>query len=182
MQATVPLPIQNPLKRPKWLFEQIFFPRDVEGEIAAKNAASKRRSAGSHGRHPKIELFTQYEPSHTDRNSREYLINLATKSRSTFPQSQDGHVYGQDGSGMIASPQLVHKEGAYAEADVLPHSLPNIAHTLPVQRWEDVEMSNLSGLTEGNLSPHNLSRSPSKLNPIVHNFTSPIDLYGGPQR
>ncbi|KAJ6595222.1 hypothetical protein DFH09DRAFT_1305896 [Mycena vulgaris] len=83
---------------------------------------------------------------------------------------------------MIASSQLVDKEWAYIEEDVLPQTLPKIAHTRPVQRWEDVEMSNLSGLTECNLSSHNLSRSPSKLNPMVHNFTSPIDLYGGPQR
>ncbi|KAJ7866480.1 hypothetical protein B0H13DRAFT_2236838 [Mycena leptocephala] len=129
----------------------IFFPRDVVGEIAAKDAASRRRNTRSYGRHPKIEQFTQYEPSQSARNSEEYLIDWATKNRISFLPSQDGHADGQDGA-----------------------SMPKIAHTRPVRRrGEDVELNSLSGLAESNPS---LRRSPSKLNPMVYNFTSPIGV------
>jgi hypothetical protein len=130
---------------------QIFFPRDVVGEIAAKDAASRRRNTRSYGRHPKIEQFTQYEPSQSARNNEEYLIDWATKNRISFLPSQDGHTDGQDGA-----------------------SMPKIAHTRPVRRrGEDVELNSLSGLAESNPS---LRRSPSKLNPMVYNFTSPIGV------
>lgn len=48
------------------------------------------------------------------------------------------------------------------------------------RRGEDVEMGGFSGLTEDNVSQHNLSTQnlrrypPGNLNPLVHNFRSPI--------
>ncbi|KAJ7125428.1 hypothetical protein C8R44DRAFT_618808 [Mycena epipterygia] len=126
----------------------IFFPRSVEGEIAAKDAARERKRNRSHG-------------------------GRSSMGRYSFPPpSQNG--------GPIASPQSVHKEWAYSDEE---HDIPTLPRATPVmrpnrRRGEDVEMGGFTGLTEGNISQHNLYRLPSgKLNPLVHNFTSPIGRY-----
>ncbi|KAJ7033463.1 hypothetical protein C8F04DRAFT_1104815 [Mycena alexandri] len=124
----------------------IFFPRSVEGEIAAKDAARAARRTRSHGGHP---TASNYTAQNRDSRYSEYSQN------NQYPLSPDIKQEYDDG---LEVPQL-------------PIMRPNR------RRGEDVEMGGFTGLTEGNLSQHNLR--PGNLNPLVHNFTSPIDLFDG---
>jgi len=160
----------------------IFFPRSVEGEIAAKDAARERRRNRSYGGHPTSSFapegdntrYSQYSQySQNGSPSGQYLMSSANKQRYSFPPGQDGQP-----AGLIASPQMAHKE--WADDD--EREVPELHMQQPVlrpnrRRGEDVEMGGLSGLTEGNMSQHNLRGKTGNLNPLVHNFRSPIDLY-----
>jgi len=148
----------------------IFFPRSVEGEIAAKDAARERKRQRSYGGRSTLARtesnVSAYSYSQSPAPASRGLLPSPTKDRFSFPPSQG-----------IASPQLVHKEWTTyddAEARDMPVALPKMAPMRPNRRrGEDVEMGGLSGPTDTNNYP---SRN---LNPLVHNFTSPIDLYGG---
>jgi hypothetical protein len=99
-------------------------------------------------------------------------VSSANKQRYSFPPSQDGLP-----AGSIASPQMAHKE--WADDD--ERELPELHMQQPVlrpnrRRGEDVEMGGFSGLTEGNMSQHNLRGKTGNLNPLVHNFRSPIGM------
>ncbi|KAJ6534010.1 hypothetical protein DFH09DRAFT_1043608 [Mycena vulgaris] len=150
----------------------IFFPRSVEGEIAAKDAARERRRQRSHGGRSNMGV-DQFARSQSPVSQYSYaaptgLAASPTKNRFSFPPSPS-----------VPPPQLVYKEWAAADTDLeLPASLSKMAPMRPNRRrGADIEMGGFSGLTEDNISQHNLSRQPSgKINPLVHNFTSPIDL------
>ncbi|KAJ7133688.1 hypothetical protein C8R43DRAFT_643074 [Mycena crocata] len=157
----------------------IFFPRSVEGEIAAKDAARERRRHRSWGGQS-IDRSNQSQYDNYSQNGQpgvneQYLLTSSpTKQRYSFPAPSQNAT-------PMASPHIVHKEwynDAERELPKMPVSMrPNR------RRGEDVEMGGLGfpGLTEGNVSQHDLRKVPStKFNAMVHNFTSPIDLmYGG---
>ncbi|KAJ6631337.1 hypothetical protein B0H10DRAFT_1978287 [Mycena sp. CBHHK59/15] len=154
----------------------IFFPRSVEGEIAAKDASRERRRLRSRGNNgssynmdDRHDAISQYSFSANAPGGVHYVPSSPTKQRYSFVTTQDGHV-----SGSVASPHPVHKEW---DDDDEPAGLPKLPVMRPNRRrGHDVEMGGILGLTEGNISQHNL-RPPNNLNPLVHNFTSPIDLY-----
>ncbi|KAJ6589510.1 hypothetical protein B0H19DRAFT_1103992 [Mycena capillaripes] len=153
----------------------IFFPRSVETEIAAKDAARERRRSRRlyGGRQASMVNASQegdarsslYSPSAVP--SGHYLVSPppSNKHRYSFP-SQDGHAPGPTS---IASPELVYKEWAYeGDRERQLFVQPNRRHA------EDIEMrGDPGGLTNG------YRRNASNLNPLVHNFKSPIDPYGG---
>ncbi|KAJ7686805.1 hypothetical protein B0H17DRAFT_1013292 [Mycena rosella] len=138
----------------------IFFPRSIEGEIALKDAARERR------------------------------LNRANGGRSGTgaPYGQTSFSSGMPGGQLPApSQQRYSLDGSsfslpqkYEDERGMPESLPKILPPMRPnrRRGEDVEMGGFTGLTEANISQHNMRRVPSgKLNPMVHNFRSPIDLY-----
>ncbi|KAJ7286851.1 hypothetical protein C8J57DRAFT_1282187 [Mycena rebaudengoi] len=125
----------------------IFFPRSVEGEIAAKDAAKEQRRSGQRN-NTNLVPFESYRESAV---SEESLVRA-------------------HGAALRPASPLGQKE---IELPTLPALRPNR------RRGQDVEMGVSMGrapLTADNLSQHNLR--PGNLNPLVHNFTSPIDLYG----
>jgi hypothetical protein len=147
----------------------IFFPRSVEGEIAAKDAARASRRNRSYGGHPTSSFAPEVEmrySQYTDNGTPSGQLLSSSKQRYSFPPSQD-----------VRNSLDVKEwpyEGDVPEMHLQPALRPNR------RRGEDIEMGGLTGLTEGNLSQHNLQRNGTgKLNPLVHNFTSPIDFYGG---
>ncbi|KAJ7921439.1 hypothetical protein B0H13DRAFT_1984728 [Mycena leptocephala] len=137
----------------------IFFPRSTQR---------------SYGGYPTSSLVPEGDNTRFSQYSHgQYLVSSANKQRYSFPPSQDGLP-----AGSIASPQMAHKE--WADDD--ERELPELHMQQPVlrpnrRRGEDVEMGGFSGLTEGNMSQHNLRGKTGNLNPLVHNFRSPIDLY-----
>jgi len=159
----------------------IFFPRSVEGEIAAKDAARERRRNRSYGGHPTSNFaqgdtrFSQYseQSSFNGTPNGQYLLPSSDKPRRSFPPSQE------------STPQMAHKEWLGDEDREMPELLMHQPALRPNRRrGEDIEMGGFSGLTEDNLSQHNLSRNPSRgnLNPLVHNFKSPLDVYSAEPR
>ncbi|KAK7057798.1 hypothetical protein R3P38DRAFT_1187088 [Favolaschia claudopus] len=141
----------------------IFFPRSVEGEIAAKDAARQKRRNRSYGGYPNSSFSPEERYS-------QYTDSEAFPSR---PQPSRDSNY--------SSPQLKAKEWALDGEQEVPELRIKPALRPNRRRGEDVEMGGFTGLTEGNLSQHNLHRTGTKLHPMVHNFTSPIDLYDGEQ-
>ncbi|KAJ7750148.1 hypothetical protein DFH07DRAFT_922886 [Mycena maculata] len=152
----------------------IFFPRSVEGEIAAKKAARERKRNRSYGGHPSSiasqARFSQDSYSQNGHPDNQYQMPSPTKQRFSFPPSiQEGHAAGSN-----PSPQSMQKEWEHDEAD-LP-SLTKVPIMRPNRRrGDDVEMGGFSG----GLMVGNTLRRPPNINPLVHNFTSPIDLYNG---
>ncbi|KAJ7478637.1 hypothetical protein B0H11DRAFT_2173655 [Mycena galericulata] len=162
----------------------IFFPRSVEGEIAAKDAARERKRTQSYGGHPGSSIapqellhtqtrFSQYSYSQNGNRSSGHYTSPTTKQRFSFPPAN------QDGTTPYPMASPSQKEWPYPEDDRDIPSLAKVPELRPNRRrGDDVEMGGFSGLTEGNLSQHNVRRA-GTLHPMVHNFTSPIDLYNG---
>lgn len=133
----------------------IFFPRSVEGEIAAKDAAREQRRTGSH------------------RNT--HLVPFESYRESAVSEDSFVHAHGHHGTALKPAFSPSGKEWA-TDSEI---ELPTLPALRPQRRGQDVEMGVSTGsapLTADNLSQHNLR--PGNLNPLVHNFTSPIDLYG----
>ncbi|KAJ7099328.1 hypothetical protein B0H15DRAFT_927819 [Mycena belliarum] len=136
----------------------IFFPRSVEGEIAAKDARreQKRLQAGGRMAAPEHQRYSVVESQY------EYPDDAGKASDPfSFPPGP-------------AAPQAAYKEWDTIESGTrLPAMRPNR------RRGGDLEMG---GIDPVEPSRSDLSRNPSgKLNPLVHNFRSPIDLYNGEQ-
>jgi len=162
----------------------IFFPRSVEGEIAAKDAARERRRNRSYGGHPTSSSFDINNNTRYSQYSQSYSQNGGSPSAqymlSSKQQQQQRYSFTPSQDALSTSP---HKEWDGADDDgEREREMPELLLHQPAlrpnrRRGNDVEMGGFSGLTENNLSQHNLR--PGNINPMVHNFTSPIDLYGG---
>ncbi|KAJ7826921.1 hypothetical protein B0H14DRAFT_3722126 [Mycena olivaceomarginata] len=148
----------------------IFFPRSVEGEIAARDAARASKRNRSYGGIP----ASSYAPDEEMRYSQYTENGTTNKQRYSFPPSQDPR------GSFSSSPQLRGKEWAYDGEHDVPELYMQPSLRPNRRRGEDIEMGGFTGLTEGSLSQHNLHRNGTgKLHPMVHNFTSPIDFYNG---
>ena len=157
---------------------QIFFPRSIEGEIAARDATREQKRTKSHqGK----STLTNFFATRSD----------ATQSRNTHGQAGGG-TYLLTSSPVKQSFPLdmydTHEEQGTQHADSIDskHWTDNVSppHLPPIRpnrrKGETVEHGGIDfKLTEANLSQHNLGVSPSNatnLHPMVHNFTSPIGL------
>ncbi|PPR03335.1 hypothetical protein CVT24_012575 [Panaeolus cyanescens] len=168
----------------------IFFPRSIEGEIAAKDAAKERKRSRSFAHSQSLgdvesahhEQFNYPPPTPT--------ANVAQHG-DTYPlteaqmQSDDYKVtpivpYQQQASARREW-SMDHDEDE--ERDI-PTSLPQTGRPFRAnQRQEtdsDKKNASSSTLTESNLSAHNVRMRGASINPMISNFTSPIDLYSGP--
>ena len=163
----------------------IFFPRSIEGEIADKEASMERKRNRSFGRTGTV-----------DESRFQTQSNMTQSIRTSYhhPSSPTG------GSYLLTAP-VVKKDYFQDNNDVFadgaaPGIVPR-SHSTDKQHWEESEEDvvadlppirpnrrkgnnevQLGGidrrLTENNLSKHNLKAS--NVNPLLHNFTSPINL------
>jgi len=175
----------------------IFFPRSIEGEIAAKDAEKERKrtrtghstfghSASFLGSHGPSRMNTFMSESYSydqttsvvghDRakprvdGSQAYPLTSSPTKTNFRRNSYDGQ-YTEDGSHPGHEGKSIDKYWDDEQRDVaapLPPIRPNR------RRGTDIELGGVDKLSETNLSVHNLRLS--NVHPLVHNFTSPIDL------
>ncbi|KAF9047515.1 hypothetical protein BJ165DRAFT_1466688 [Panaeolus papilionaceus] len=175
----------------------IFFPRSIEGEIAAKDAAKERKRTRSYAHSQSLgdvesahhEQFN-YPPRAPDtpQTGGTYLLTSSPKKRPLSIQSED---YKVDIDGVPYThhaPQHMTERRDWEhdeeeERDV-PMSLPQNTRPLRANHRQEIDTdkknASSSTLTESNLSAHNIRTRGSNINPMIANFTSPIDLYSGP--
>ncbi|KAF9443994.1 hypothetical protein P691DRAFT_808025 [Macrolepiota fuliginosa MF-IS2] len=168
----------------------IFFPRSIEGEIAAKDAERDRKRSrtgrstfGLESRPSRMDTYMSetysfsQQPSSIHGRDKQYFGNNRTAHYLTSSPKGNFHPSIQDVPLFDDDSQLGHggksMEGPWKdeERDVaapLPPMRPNR------RRGTEVELGGIESLTETNLSVHNLRMS--NLNPLVHGFTSPINL------
>ncbi|KAJ6488239.1 hypothetical protein C8R47DRAFT_510893 [Mycena vitilis] len=161
----------------------IFFPRSVEGEIAAKDAArDRRRNRGFAPSAAYDNRSSQYTEPYSRHPTSQHITTNNDSKRLSFPPPSQVHSHSYDGGSATPSPQMMHKEWPGADGEVPELLMHQPALRPNRRRGEDVEMGGFSGLTEGNLSQHNLRRNASAaVNPLVHNFRSPLDVYSNEQ-
>ncbi|KAJ3564882.1 hypothetical protein NP233_g8005 [Leucocoprinus birnbaumii] len=180
----------------------IFFPRSIEGEIAAKDAEKERKRSRtgrstfghsvsymeSHGPSrmntymSETQSFSQ-APSALGYNDRPYNAGgqanhhaADSVSRGNLRRNSLESPFTDDGSqgNDFKSVEAPWKEEERDVAAPLPPIRPNR------RRGGDVELGGFDTLTESNLSVHNLRLS--NVNPLVHGFTSPINLGYAPEQ
>jgi len=149
---------------------QIFFPRSIEGEIAARDAARERKALSS-----RLKAVSLPDTNCTQSVNGTYLLT-SSPVKQGFPEP------GFEGESSPLSPPKAFFEPAEPSPQS-PLSKPPPSSATPIRpkrrRHQDVEMGGLGGaLTERNLSRHNLRAS--RFNPMIHNFTSPIGAYFPP--
>ena len=158
---------------------QIFFPRSIEGEIAARDAArEQKRSRFLPGKSTLTDLFATRSDATRSRNTHgqagggTYLLT-SSPVKQNFPLDiydtrEEQRIHGADSTDS--------KHWIDSEHNV---SLPDLPPIRPNRRrGETVEHGGIDfKLTESNLFHHNSSTSHlSNIHPMVHNFTSPIGL------
>ncbi|KAJ7592193.1 hypothetical protein C8J56DRAFT_932718 [Mycena floridula] len=160
----------------------IFFPRSIEGEIAAKDAKREKR------RNRSLGLGTSMlETQHQSNYSQSFIDNptyLLTSSPVKHQFSLPSNSIQEDAMSEIPvfPPSPYNQRYRGYEEDSLTSEMPTkLVPIRPNRRvGDDVELGGMSRLTETNVSQHNISLShiprPSKVNPFVHNFTSPLDV------
>jgi hypothetical protein len=141
---------------------QIFFPRSIEGEIAARDSARVRRKNSTLSKMRSISIAeTNLTQSLTGAGGTYLLTSSPVKQNF----SDVGHVC-DDGS-------VSRRIGRDPSTERLAAPPPQKAPTRSGRnRGTDLEMGEISGLTDQNLARHNVRTS--SFNPMVHNFTSPI--------
>ncbi|KAF9562954.1 hypothetical protein CPC08DRAFT_816822 [Agrocybe pediades] len=163
----------------------IFFPRSIEGEIAARDAARERKLTKSYARsasnvdvestHRQMSGYNNnnHAPSHSNTTGNTYLL---TSSPIKQTYSLDGH----DDVGSVVYPDINLTRNVWdndEERDVaaaLPPIKPVRKKVISPGRDSD---SGSASLTESNLSIHNTRIS--NVNPMIANFRSPIDIHSG---
>ncbi|KAJ7026874.1 hypothetical protein C8F04DRAFT_1123980 [Mycena alexandri] len=134
----------------------IFFPRSIESEIAAKDAARERRRSRSIASIAPDSAARFSDYSHIS-NGRDVAPPSAKPYN--FLASEDGHG--------VASPDPAHTEWTYGASQELQ------MQQLPALRPNrSVKPGTVRGLANENMYS-------SGVHPMVHNFTSPIELYDG---
>ncbi|KAF9012612.1 hypothetical protein BDQ17DRAFT_1297791 [Cyathus striatus] len=177
----------------------IFFPRSIEGEIAAKDAAKERQRQRSQGRttsfaDSNVHIRSITSMSHPIQDSMSgttntYLLNQTPMHKNIY----DLHTMDIRGDTATVSvgggsPTTVYKSPSWTvdddeERDTVPSTLPPIRPNR--RRGKDIEVGGIDlpgpgRLTEGNLEMHDMGGL--GVNPMIQNFTSPIDLaYGNPE-
>jgi len=167
----------------------IFFPRSIEGEIAARDASKERKRTRSLGNTNasvfESRIFTRtnmtQHSTHTTNfgspagggTSGTYLLTSSPVKQHMHleRESHDGHYEDLVMRNDHPRSSSMDKHWNEEEGDVL-QSLPPIRPNR--RKGHDVELGGMDMMTEDNLSKHNVKIS--SVNHMVHNFTSPIDL------
>lgn len=179
---TPPCPPQTPD------FPQIFFPRSIEGEIAAHDAKREHKRTRSLNksthtnstRGSPSRAHTQANLAHSQARSGSggayHFTSSPVKVHHILPSYESDIPDVLDTASVPLSPyksSAGHGWPEDEERDIVPVELPKLPPMRPNRkRGQEVELGGIDGLTEGNLSRHNLR--PGTVNPMVHNFTSPI--------
>jgi len=136
----------------------IFFPRSIEGEIAARDAAKERKRTRSLG-HSANMADSIHGQNSSHRGSSVGGAYLLTSS----PVKQNFDLHSFDDHDAAS-----HED----ESKDVPAALPSLKPNR--KRGQDIEMSRVESLSESNLSVHNLRGT--NINPMISNFKSPIDF------
>lgn len=103
-----------------------------------------------------------------------YMFNSSPKQSHYELQSTPDDYYEDIAElprGSLISPKKPHKAWIHdEEQDIVPEILPPIRPNR--KQGPEVVLGGIDGLSESNLSVHNIRFS--NVNPMVHNFTSPI--------
>ncbi|KAH9485623.1 hypothetical protein JR316_0002533 [Psilocybe cubensis] len=153
----------------------IFFPRSIEGEIAARDAAKERkrtRSAGYSASAADMDSLHRQPTTFQNNQVSTGGTYLLTSSPVKQTLSLDGH---HDQSNDIAFHIGHNTWDNFDEERDIPAALPAMK-PLRKKQGHDIEMSTVDTLSESNLSAHNLRVS--GVNPMISNFRSPIDFRG----
>ncbi|KAJ3752482.1 hypothetical protein EV361DRAFT_973630 [Lentinula raphanica] len=155
----------------------IFFPRSVETEIAARDASKERKRLRSQG----SVLETRGTNIGTSISASDLPASYTHLRDSTFKPNHSLHDYSPESHHLS-----FHSDDKIALPDRDEYPLSEISSTAirpNRKRGDDVELGGIGpplSLTEANLSRHNLY---SSVNPMVHSYTSPINMvYGGNNR
>jgi len=154
----------------------IFFPRSIEGEMAAKQLAREKRSRTGGSR--TISRPASIAPSHINAGGT-YLLT-ASPVRDTFNLPPDTY---PPFEGTPSSPEKYgwataeYERNSTGTRDSQATAIPSLP-LRPNRREPDTPMS-LATLSEENIIKHN--RRQSKHNHLVYNYTSPIDLAYAPR-
>ncbi|KAF8885982.1 hypothetical protein BD779DRAFT_1673425 [Infundibulicybe gibba] len=157
----------------------IFFPRSIEGEIATRDAARERKRTRSLGRSSSIMLESNaqtnmsasFVQSRQEQVAESFFLNVASPVSQYMPNSE-GTADGHDRDSIYLQKHWNSDEDADIAANLptLPPLRPNR------RRGQDIELGVAGTLAENSLSKHNFRISKSNVNPMIHNFTSPIGL------
>ncbi|KAF5320882.1 hypothetical protein D9619_001609 [Psilocybe cf. subviscida] len=153
------------------LSSQIFFPRSIEGEIAARDEAKERKRMRSLGHSTSMadSIHRQNSSHRASTVGGTYLLTSSPVKQNFDLHSFDGH----DAASLNGTTHRLdrtHFENDESKdvAAALPSLKPNR------KKGQDIEMSRIESLTESNLSVHNLRGN--NINPMISNFKSPIDF------
>lgn len=161
---------------------QIFFPRSIAGEIAARDAARERKRMRSLAKTQNEAQGNGSSVTHPDphatRNGNPYPLAPPRVEHSAKLPSYYDRKYSSDAESVMmplspTSKTWINDEETDTTVTVSSPKLPIMRPNR--RRGGDVELGGIDGLTENNLSRHNLR--PSNINPVVHNFTSPISAF-----
>jgi hypothetical protein len=172
---------------------QIFFPRSIEGEISARDAAKERSRLASASRAGGGRLGSKYMSTIDELDVAPPPSVTGTYLLTSSPVRQGfNELPGIDfggGDSFLPGNQKYEKDMMMMEPpppppvaasrynnNNQPSHQPKSKPLRPNRRQDsDIELGGMgTPLTDENLSRHNLRSS--KFNPLVHNFTSPIDL------
>jgi hypothetical protein len=157
---------------------QIFFPRSIQGEIEARDAArEQKRSRSLPAINTLNSLFgtrtdmSQSRNAHGQASGGTYLLTSSPVKQSIPLDMYDAREEQQE--------QRIQRAGS-TDSKHWPDNEQNLSHLprLPPirpnrKRGESVEHGGIEfKLTEANVSQHNLGSS--TVHPMIHNFTSPI--------
>lgn len=154
---------------------QIFFPRSIEGEIAARDAARERKRTRSLG--TLNSLFGTRTDMGQARNTSPQAGGTYLLTSSPVKQKFPSDIYD------ISEEQRIQHADS---TDSIRHWIdeernsPHLSQLAPIRpnrrKGEEVELGGIDfKLKEANMSQH--SFGVSNVHPIVHNFTSPIGLW-----
>jgi len=172
----------------------IFFPRSIEGEIAQRDASIERRRARSLGRSASVadsHYFARSNmtqsfhgsnypaspaPGGTPSGHTYLLTSSPVKNNYSLPaESLDGHFDATRQPERTYSMDKYSSNWTEEERDTVPNSLAPIRPNR--RKGQDVELGGVGV----DFAPDENSRHArvSNLNPMVHNYTSPIMLAAG---
>lgn len=126
---------------------QIFFPRSIEGEIAARDAAKERKVL-------RKGTSTESQVHISSNHANDSYLLTSSPTKREYALSSEG-------------PEVDTREWIEEDRDTCEMSLPPLR---PIRR-QDVELGN-QRLTENNLSKHTVRAG--NVNPMVTNYISPI--------
>ncbi|KII95497.1 hypothetical protein PLICRDRAFT_170141 [Plicaturopsis crispa FD-325 SS-3] len=176
----------------------IFFPRSIESEIAAKELTREKRLGTNSRLQPSMLQSQNSAQIQTMQSGTAAPLspNLSKSWANKWEDEQESRTWETDEERDLVPPPMPPR---YTTAYYAKKSSPSTGQILnPTDADEDdsprsnlplrpnrrgnesgtIEMGGIGGLTAGNLSKHN--QRMSKVNHLVHNFTSPIDLASGP--
>ncbi|KAG6888397.1 hypothetical protein C0995_008637 [Termitomyces sp. Mi166 len=156
----------------------IFFPRSIEGEIAARDERKRSSKSGHTGTYEASLYQSRNEFTRTNMTHSTHTFNYGTpvlSSKSFLTSSTTDAQLEMDDAlvRVVREPGRTGSTDKYSadEEQDAPASLPPLRPNR--KKGDDVELGSIEQTIESSVAKFNAR--PSNVNRIVHNFTSPID-------